>query len=189
MVHTHMPKPVYEEGDVTVLWNPAVHTDREVTATRPDIIIKNKKEKTCTLIDVAITADRNAVQKEAEKKLKCESLCIEIQRMWNLKCTKYTSNNWSHWNSNEKLKENFGSCTRKTFDRFTTKHSYTWNIAHNAESTAVWSLKPERWGSALVQEKYQEEKACEKRHPYRIIIIIIIIIHIHTSESTNVKVQ
>jgi hypothetical protein len=22
-----MPKPVYEEGDVTVLWNQAVHTD------------------------------------------------------------------------------------------------------------------------------------------------------------------
>jgi hypothetical protein len=32
-------------------------------------------------------------------------------------------------------------------------------------------LKPERWGSLLVQEKYQEEKACDKRHPYRIIII------------------
>ena len=44
--YTHMPKPVYEEGDVTVLWNQAVHTDREVTANRPDIIIKNKKEKT-----------------------------------------------------------------------------------------------------------------------------------------------
>ena len=47
--------------------NQAVHTDREVTANRPDIIIKNKKEKTCTLIDVAIPADRNIVQKEAEK--------------------------------------------------------------------------------------------------------------------------
>jgi hypothetical protein len=47
--------------------NKAVHTDREVTANRPDIIIKNKKEKTCTLIDVAIPADRNVVQKEAEK--------------------------------------------------------------------------------------------------------------------------
>ena len=23
-----------------------------------------------------------------------------------------TSNNWSHWNSNEKLKEKFGNCTR-----------------------------------------------------------------------------
>jgi len=29
---THMPKPKYEEEDVTVLWNRAVHTDREVTA-------------------------------------------------------------------------------------------------------------------------------------------------------------
>jgi hypothetical protein len=37
-----MPKPVYEEGDVTVLWNQTVHTDREVTANRPDITIKNK---------------------------------------------------------------------------------------------------------------------------------------------------
>ena len=31
-----MPKPVYEEGDIKVLWNQAVHTDREVTANRPD---------------------------------------------------------------------------------------------------------------------------------------------------------
>jgi len=29
-----------------VLWNQEVHTDREFTANRPDIIIKNKKEKT-----------------------------------------------------------------------------------------------------------------------------------------------
>jgi len=84
--YTHMPKPVCED-DVTVLWNQVVHTDREATANRPDIIIKNKKEKTCTLIDVAIPADRNVVQKEAEKKLKYKSLCTEMQRMWNLKCT------------------------------------------------------------------------------------------------------
>ena len=49
----------------------------------------------------------------------------------------YTSSNWSHWNCNEKLEEKFGSCTRKTFDRFTTKDSYTRNITHNTESTAV----------------------------------------------------
>jgi hypothetical protein len=36
---------------------------------------------------VAIPADRNVVQKEAENKLKYKSLCIEIQRMWNLKYT------------------------------------------------------------------------------------------------------
>jgi len=36
---------------------------------------------------MAIPANRNVVQKEAEKKLKYKSLCIEIQRMWNMKCT------------------------------------------------------------------------------------------------------
>ena len=86
LIVTIIIKPVYEEGDVTVLCNQAVHTDGEVTANRPDII-KNKKEKTCTLIDVAIPADRNVVQNEAEKRLKYKSLCIEVQRMWNLKCT------------------------------------------------------------------------------------------------------
>ena len=30
----------------------------------------------------------------------------------------------------------------------------------------MWNLKPEWWGSLLVQEKYQAEKACEKRQPY-----------------------
>jgi len=62
----------------------------------------------------------------------------------------------NNWNSNEKLKEKFGNCTGKTF------------------------LKPEWWESPLVQEKYQKEKSCDKRHPLRIIIIIIIIIIIMT---------
>jgi hypothetical protein len=35
---------------------------------------------------VVIPADRNVVQREVEKKLRYKSLCIEVQRMWNLKC-------------------------------------------------------------------------------------------------------
>jgi len=55
-------------------------------AYRSYIIIINGNEKACILIDVAMPKDRNVVQKEAEKKLKRHSLCIEIQRMWNMKC-------------------------------------------------------------------------------------------------------
>jgi hypothetical protein len=62
-------------------------TDTQVRGNRPDIIIKNKKQKTCTLIDAATPADRNVVQQEEEEKLKYRSLCTEKQRIWNLKCT------------------------------------------------------------------------------------------------------
>jgi len=102
-----MPKPVYEEGDVTVLWNQSVHTNREVTANRPDIIIKNKNEKTCTLLDVAIPADRNVVQKEAEKEVKIQEFMYRDTANVEPEMYDCTSNNWSHWNSNEKLKEKF----------------------------------------------------------------------------------
>ena len=40
---------------------------------------------TCTLIDVAISGDRNVFKKEADKILKYKDLTIEIQRMWNVK--------------------------------------------------------------------------------------------------------
>jgi len=49
----------------------------------------------------------------------------------------YASNNWSQWNSNEKLKEKCRSYTRKTFDRFATKDSCAWDITHITESNAV----------------------------------------------------
>ena len=83
---THTHKPVYEQENITVLWNQAVHTDRQFITNRPDIIIKNKKEKTCVLIEVAISEDRNVVLREAENKQKYKSCCIEAQRMWNVKC-------------------------------------------------------------------------------------------------------
>ena len=66
-------------------------------------------------------------------------IIIIIIIMWNVEpeMYDYTSNKWSHWNSNEKLKEKFVNCTGKTFDRFSTKDSYTRNSTHNTESTAV----------------------------------------------------
>jgi hypothetical protein len=86
---------------------------------------------------VAIPADRNVVQKETEKNLKYKSLCIEIQRMWNLKCTIIPIVIGSTGIVTRSLIEKFGSCTRKTLDIFTTKDSYTWNITHNTESAVV----------------------------------------------------
>jgi hypothetical protein len=77
------------------------------------------------------------VQNEAEKKLKYKSLCIEIQRMWNLKCTIIPVIIGAIGIVTRSLRKNAEDIPGKTFDRFTTKDSYTWNITHNTESTAV----------------------------------------------------
>jgi hypothetical protein len=65
--HTHTHKSVCEREDVTVSWIKAVHTGRDVMANGPDIIIKNRREKTCILIDVAIPVDGNVMQMKVEK--------------------------------------------------------------------------------------------------------------------------
>jgi hypothetical protein len=45
---------VNKHEDITVLWNQGIQTDREVLAKRPDIIVKNKTERTCLIMDVTI---------------------------------------------------------------------------------------------------------------------------------------
>ena len=52
-----------------------------------DLMCLNNNNNNNSNKDVEMPADRNVVQKEAEKKLKYKSLCIKIQRMWNLKYT------------------------------------------------------------------------------------------------------
>jgi hypothetical protein len=76
--YSHVPKLVCEHENITVVWNQGIQTDREVLANRPDIIIKNRKDKICLLIDVEIPSNRNVIQKETEKKLKYKNLSIEI---------------------------------------------------------------------------------------------------------------
>jgi hypothetical protein len=58
---------------------------------------------------VAVPADRNAVQKEAEKKLKIQAFGCRDRTKVDPEMYDYTSFNCSHWNSNEKLKEKSGS--------------------------------------------------------------------------------
>ena len=52
---------------------------------KPDIIIKDKQEKTCMLIAMTIPSDRNTSVKVAEKLSKYKDLEIEITKMWGLK--------------------------------------------------------------------------------------------------------
>jgi hypothetical protein len=75
--------------------------------------------------------------KRKRKEVKIREYRYRDKKKLELEMYDFTSYNWSHWNSNEKLKGKPGSYTRKIFDRFTAENSYTWNFTHNTKSTAV----------------------------------------------------
>jgi len=85
--YEHQPPTVTENDNITVLWDMPVNTDREIKANRPDIIVKNKEEKTCLMIDMTVPSERNVTIKELEKLSKYKDLEIEVTRMWGMKTT------------------------------------------------------------------------------------------------------
>ena len=83
----HHPQAVVEGDNVTILWDFPIHTDRTIQANRPDIIVKDRIENTCLLIDMSVLTDQNIAAKEFDKLSKYKDLEIEISRMWDLKAT------------------------------------------------------------------------------------------------------
>ena len=65
--YEHEPKAVTEKDSVTILWDMSIHTDRTIAAKMPDIVLKNKKDKTCLLIDMTMPLDTNTSVKTTEK--------------------------------------------------------------------------------------------------------------------------
>ena len=57
-----------------------IQTDKEIKANRPDIVVKDKKERTCLLIDMSIPTERNTSLKTMEKLTKYKDLEIETAR-------------------------------------------------------------------------------------------------------------
>jgi hypothetical protein len=74
-----------------------------------------------------------------------------------------------------------GNNTRKAINRFSTKNSCTRIITYK-ESTTIRNLKPEWWGSPLVQEEKYQEKPVKREEI--IIIIIIILAYLNSTNST-----
>jgi hypothetical protein len=44
-----------------------MQTDRAIPNNKPDIIIRDNEKRTCMLIDVAISGDRNLIKKKPKK--------------------------------------------------------------------------------------------------------------------------
>ena len=63
----HSPEGVVEDDDVKLILDVNIQCDYVIEPRRPDLILVDKKAKSCVMIDVAITGDCRIREKEIEK--------------------------------------------------------------------------------------------------------------------------
>ena len=83
--YEHNPEGVAENEGVKLLWDMNIQCDNVIEARRPDIVIIDKKEKSCIIVDTAVPADGRVHEKEREKVEKYQDLRREIGRLWQLR--------------------------------------------------------------------------------------------------------
>ena len=83
--YDHVPDSVLENEDYKMLWDFSVRTDHEIEARRPDLLIIDKIEKNCQIIDVVIPEDGRVRAKEDEKVEKYQDLAREVRKMWEVR--------------------------------------------------------------------------------------------------------
>ena len=117
--YQHQPETLMHNKDnnITIMWDMPFNTDRTITASRPDIIVKDSVNSIYKLIDVTVPSDRNIALKEIEKKSKYKDLELEIQRMWHYENRSDPCGCWCACYS--KLKKGMVENTKKVSERAT----------------------------------------------------------------------
>ena len=94
----HNSASVLENDTHKVLRNFDIHTDPLISPRRPDLIVINKKKRTCRIVDFAVPADLRIKLKECEKKDKYLDLARELKKKQ--EGDNYTSRDWCFLYSN-----------------------------------------------------------------------------------------
>ena len=85
--YMHNPASVLENDAHRLLWDFDIQTDYLISARRPNLIIINKKKRTCKIVDFAVLADHRIKLKECEKKDKYLNFTRELKKLWDMKVT------------------------------------------------------------------------------------------------------
>jgi hypothetical protein len=83
------------------------------------------------------TSGQNCHAKGSREETKYKNLCIEIERMWNMKCIIIPVIIGATGMVTKGLKTNLEAIPVKHSTDSLHKNSCTWNVTHNTDSTAV----------------------------------------------------
>ena len=64
-----------------ILWDVMIQCEREIKARKADIVVVNKNERNCAIIDIAIPGDIRVSEREKEKIERYQELKKEMKRM------------------------------------------------------------------------------------------------------------
>ena len=67
------------------MWNFSIQTNHVIEAWRLDLVVVDKKERICQIIDFAFPGDSRVEEKEKDKIEKYQDLGRELQKIWNVK--------------------------------------------------------------------------------------------------------
>ena len=79
------PETVVENEKSKILWDMNIQTDNVIEARRPDVVVIDKANNHCQIIDFAVPYDSRVEQKELEKKEKYQDLARKLKKIWNMK--------------------------------------------------------------------------------------------------------
>ncbi|XP_068756858.1 uncharacterized protein [Montipora capricornis] len=83
--YQHVPEPVLENERCKILWDFTIQTDHVIEARKPDMIVVEKRNKCCKIIDFAIAHYSRIEEKEVEKVVKYQNLARELKKLWKMK--------------------------------------------------------------------------------------------------------
>ena len=82
--HEHEPESVLQNEDHKILWYFSNQTDHVIEARRLDLVVVDKKERSCKIIDFAVTGDSRIEEKRKDKIEKYQDLARELEKIWNI---------------------------------------------------------------------------------------------------------
>ena len=79
--YEHDPESILENKDYKILWDFSIQADHVIEAWRPDLVVVDKKERSCKIIDFAVLGDCSIEEKEKAKTEKYQDLGRELQKI------------------------------------------------------------------------------------------------------------
>ena len=83
--YEHEPESILEIEGYKILWDFSIQTDHVIEARRPDLVVVDKNERICKVIDFAVPGDSRITEKEKDRIEKYQDLGRKLQKMWNVK--------------------------------------------------------------------------------------------------------